>query len=89
VCYTGRNKGGTLKNYLFKVVVEEDIFPDGRKGFSAYCPELEGAYTWGATKEEALDRIREAIKLIIDELLEEGKGIPSEALICATEFNTL
>jgi predicted RNase H-like HicB family nuclease len=74
-----------LKSYLFKVVVEEDQFHDGRQGFSAHCPALNGAYTWGSTREEALERIREAIKLILDELLEEGKQIPPESLICEVE----
>jgi len=74
-----------LRSYLFKVVVEEDQFADGRQGFSAHCPALDGAYTWGETREEALERIREAIKLIVDETLEAGKEIPPEALICEVE----
>ena len=67
----------TLKSYVFKVVVEEDEFDDGRSGFSASCPSLEGAYTWGNTREEALERIGEAVKLILDEMRDEGKPIPS------------
>lgn len=74
-----------MKSYIFKVVVEEDQFADGRPGFSAYCPALEGAYTWGNTREEVLERIREAIKLVIDEILEEGKEIPPESFICQVE----
>ena len=65
-----------MKSYVFRVVVEEDQFDDGRPGFSAYCPSLEGAYTWGETREQVLERIQEAVKLILDELREEGKPIP-------------
>ena len=74
-----------MKSYVFEVVIEEDQFEDGRPGFSAHCPSLEGAYTWGETKEEALQNIREAVKLIVDEMLEEGKPIPPEAVILEVE----
>ena len=74
-----------MKSYVFEVVLEEDQFEDGRPGFSAHCPSLEGAYTWGETKEEALQNIREAVKLIVDEMLEEGKPIPPEAVILEVE----
>ena len=70
-----------MKSYVFEVVLEEDQLEDGRPGFSAHCPSLEGAYTWGHTKKEALQNIREAVKLIVDEMLEEGKPIPPEAVI--------
>ena len=67
-----------MKSYVFKVVVEDDEFEDGRKAFHAYCPALEslGAATWGYTKEEALKNIREVVQMVIDELVQEGKEIP-------------
>jgi len=74
-----------VKSYVFKVVIEDDEFEDGRPGFSAHCPSLEGAYTWGETKEEVLQNIREAVKLIVDEMLEEGRSIPPEAVILEVE----
>ena len=74
-----------MKSYVFKVVVEEDEFEDGRAGFSAYCPSLKGAYTWGNTRKEVLERIQEAVKLIVDEMLEEGKSIPPDAALLEVE----
>lgn len=74
-----------MKSYVFKVVVEDDQFEDGGPGFSAYCPSLEGAYTWGNSREEALERIREAVKLIVGELIEVGKPIPPDAVILEVE----
>ena len=68
-----------MKTYVFDVVVEEDQFEDGRRGFSACCPALEGAYTWGETRDQALERIQEAVKLILDEMRDEGKPIPPDA----------
>ena len=74
-----------MKSYVFKVVIEDDQFDDGRPGFSAHCPSLEGAYTWGETREQALERIQEAVKLILDELRGEGKPIPPNAAILEVE----
>ena len=76
-----------MKSYVFKVVIEDDEFEDGRKAFHAYCPALEslGAYTWGHTKEEALKNIREVVQMVIDELVEEGKEIPPDAFVAKLE----
>ena len=69
-----------MKSYVFEVVIQED-FNDGRPGFSAHCPTLTGAYTWGETRVQALERIQEAVKLILDELRDEGKPVPTNAAI--------
>ncbi len=74
-----------MKSYVFKVVIEDDQFEDGRPGFSGHCPSLEGAYTWGNTRKEALERIGEAVKLILDEMRYEGKPIPPNAAILEVE----
>ena len=74
-----------MKSYVFKVVVEDDQFEDGRPGFSAYCPSLEGAYTWGETREQALERVQEVVKLILDEMRDEGKPIPPDAALLEVE----
>lgn len=67
-----------MKSYLFKVVIEEDPFEDGRMAYHAYCPALEeyGAATWGHTKKEALKNIQEVVEMVIGELIKEGKPIP-------------
>ena len=76
-----------MKSYVFKVVVEEDQFEDGRKAFQACCPALEalGAVTWGDTREEALKNICEVVQMVIDELVEEGKEIPPDAIVAELE----
>ena len=70
----------SVKSYVFKVVVEPDEFEDGRKAFSAHCPDLPGALTWGNTEAEALDKIKEAIQLVVEELQNQGKEIPAPAI---------
>ena len=59
----------------FPGVVEKD-----GDWFVSYCPEVPGANGQGATREEALDSLREAISLILDERREEGlRGAPPDA----------
>lgn len=76
-----------MKSYVFKVVVERDEFEDGRPAFHSFCPALEslGAATWGHTQEEALKNIGEVLQVIVDELIEEGKEIPREAVAAEIE----
>ncbi|MBI2150200.1 MAG: type II toxin-antitoxin system HicB family antitoxin [Acidobacteria bacterium] len=80
-----------MKSYVFKVVVEDDEHEDGRKAFSVCCPALEhvGAVTWGDTREEALKNIGEVLHMIVEEFAEEGKEIPTEALIAESESSAV
>jgi predicted RNase H-like HicB family nuclease len=66
----------TVKTDTFKVVVEPD-----EGGFHAYCPALRwfGAVTQGATEEEALKNINEVVRMIVDELGEDGIPLPTAA----------
>lgn len=67
-----------MKTYNFKVVIEPDVDFDGNPAWFAYCPALEsiGGATSGRTPEEALQRINEVVRMIVDELIEEGKPLP-------------
>lgn len=66
------------KTYVFKIVIEDDAFEDGRPAYHAYCPALQqyGAATWGETKEEALRHIQEVVEMVVEELLEDGIQLP-------------
>ena len=63
-----------MKTHTFKVVVEPD-----EGGYHAYCPALRylGAVTQGATESEALANINEVVRMIVDELHEDGKPLPA------------
>ena len=65
-----------MTTYTFRVVVEPD-----EDRWRAYCPALEGqgASTWGYTREEALQHIREVLEMLVGELAEEGKPVPADA----------
>ncbi len=46
-------------------------------GYFAFCPELQGCYTQGDSYEEALENIKDAIRLLhIEDRLENKEDIP-------------
>ena len=53
--------------------------PEG--GYWAVCPEVPGANGQGETIEEAKENLRQAVRLIIEDRLEDFKrGLPSDAI---------
>ena len=54
------------------------IYPDEDGYFVAECPSLPGCISQGATKEEAVANIREAIELYVETLAEDGFPVPEE-----------
>ena len=56
----------------FAIIIEKA--PDG--GFGAYAPDLPGCIGMGATREETLQNMAEAIQFHIDGLLGEGLPLP-------------
>lgn len=60
-----------MNTYRFSVVVEKD-----QDGYFAFCSELQGCYTQGETYEEALENIKDAIRLHVEDRLEAGEEIP-------------
>ena len=65
--------------YKVSVIIEKD-----EDGYYAFCPELQGCYTQGENYEDVLDNIKDAIKLHIEDRLEEGEEIPHFELINLT-----
>jgi predicted RNase H-like HicB family nuclease len=66
------------------VVIEKD-----EHGFYVWCPELKGCQSQGATIEEAMANIKEAIELYLETLsVDERDGLLShEILTTAVEVN--
>ncbi len=55
------------------------LIEKGREsGYVAKCPALRGCVSQGATKEEALRNIKEAMAAYIETLLEDGLPLPVE-----------
>ena len=70
-----------MKNYRFSVVIERDA-----DGYFAFCPELQGCYTQGETYEEALENIKDAIRLHVEDRLEAGEEIPQPESVSLTSL---
>ena len=60
-----------MKRYRLSVVIEKDA-----DGYFAFCPELQGCYTQGDSYEEALKNIEDAIRLYIEDRIENKEDIP-------------
>ena len=61
-----------MKAYNFKVILE----PDETGGYIVICPSIPGCYSQGETVQEAMDNIREAIELCLEDIIAEGAHIP-------------
>ncbi len=60
-----------MKKYMAQVIIEQD--EDGK--YVATCPALQGCYAQGDTFEEAIENIKDVIKMCLEELEEEHKAI--------------
>ncbi|MDI6799490.1 MAG: type II toxin-antitoxin system HicB family antitoxin [Actinomycetota bacterium] len=69
-----------MKKYKISVVVERDS-----DGYFAYSPELQGCYAQGETYEEALENIKDAIRLHIEDRLSAQEDIPSSEMVSLTQ----
>ena len=72
-----------MRKYKFKVVIEQD--EDGV--YVVECPALKGCYSQGATIEEALENIKDAIRLHIEARQAIGENVPVEVLIEEVEIS--
>jgi predicted RNase H-like HicB family nuclease len=65
-----------MKTYVFRVVVEPD-----EDRWIAYSPALKdrGGATWGYTREEALDNIRQVVQMTVESMVEHGEPLPEDS----------
>ena len=68
-----------MKNYRFSIAIEKD-----ENGYFAFCPELQGCYAQGDTYEEALENIKDAIRLHVEDRIESREEIPQLESISLT-----
>ena len=59
-----------MEKYTLPVVIEKD-----KSGYFAMCPALQGCYSQGDTYEEALENIKDAIRLHLEDIIESGEAI--------------
>jgi predicted RNase H-like HicB family nuclease len=61
----------------FEVVFE----PDEDGGFHVFVPALKGCHSWGATRQEGRESVREAIALWLDSAIEHGIPVPDRETV--------
>ena len=64
----------------FTVVLRPETDPDFAGYFNVIVPALPGCFSYGASREEALANIREAIQLYLEDLEAHGEPIPEEQI---------
>jgi len=70
-----------MKNYRFSIVIEKD-----EDGYYAFCPELQGCYTQGDTYEEVMENIKDAIRLHLEDRIENGEAIQQRDAVILTSL---
>jgi len=68
-----------MEVFRMTAVVEKD-----EDGYFAFCPELQGCYTQGATHEEALDNLRDAVKLHLADRKDSGESVKKPSSVTLT-----
>jgi predicted RNase H-like HicB family nuclease len=71
-----------MTTYHFPVVIEKDD-----EGYFAYCPALQGCHTQGTTYEEVLERLKDAIRLHVEDRVAAGEEIPQPDSVSLTSLD--
>jgi len=64
--------------HSYTVILEQETDPEFRGCYNASVPALPGFFSCGATKEEALESIMEAILRYLEDLKLHGEPIPDD-----------
>ena len=72
-----------MKKYKFRIFIEKD--EDGV--YIVECPALKGCYSQGDTIEEAIENIKDAIRLHIEARKEMNEEIPFEVMVEEVEIS--
>ncbi len=64
------------RTYRFTVILSPERDPEFAGYYNATVPALPGCVSYGATREEALRNIREAIEGYLEDMQAEGEEIP-------------
>jgi predicted RNase H-like HicB family nuclease len=71
-----------MKHLTLPIIVEADS-----DGYSISCPGLRGCYSQGETYEEAVENIKDAIRLHIVDRLADGEEIPEHTTLSPSTIN--
>ncbi|MGQ9627396.1 MAG: type II toxin-antitoxin system HicB family antitoxin [Anaerolineae bacterium] len=64
----------------YTIILQPETDPDFVGYYNASVPALPGCFSYGASREEALKNIKEAIELYLEDLIAMGEPFPEEQL---------
>jgi len=65
-----------MKQLTLPIIIEADA-----DGYFVSCPSLQGCYSQGDTYEQAVENIKDAIRLHIEDRLADGEEIPERVSV--------
>lgn len=68
-----------MKNITLPIVIEGDA-----DGYFVSCPALQGCYSQGDAYEEAIENIKDAVRLHIEDRIADGEEIPQVSVSLST-----
>jgi predicted RNase H-like HicB family nuclease len=68
-----------MKNITLPIVIEGDA-----DGYFVSCPALQGCYSQGETYEEAVENIKDAVRLHTEDRIADGEEIPQVSVSLST-----
>jgi predicted RNase H-like HicB family nuclease len=68
-----------MKSITLPIVIEGDA-----DGYFVSCPALQGCYSQGDTYEEAVENIKDAVRLHIEDRIADGEDIPQVSVSLST-----
>lgn len=75
----------SAKNHPSKIMLVV-VFEEYKDGYLVYCPALQGCYSQGSTYEKAIENIRDAIYLHLEDRVASGESIPSTQSISVSSL---
>ena len=71
-----------MATYHLPAIIEKD-----EEGYFGYCPLLQGCYTQADTYENVLDRLKDAIRLHLEDRIAAGDEIPQPETVSLTSLD--
>lgn len=65
---------------VYTIILQPEADPDFEGYSNASLPALPGCFSYGATRQEALHTIKEAIELYLEDLEAAGEPVPDERI---------
>ena len=73
-----------MKRYNFPIIIERD-----EDGYFAFCPKLQGCYFQGDTYEEAMENIKDAVNLHVEDRIKTKEILPKTDSVSSISLATI